>query len=104
MTPRKVQYSHCAVHIAAAALISICCFQPVSFGQTADANAEAHDAWRAAISNTDLGEGCFRASYPDTVWQQVECKELHPRVHPVVHKTGQGLVAGNGDDYVAQSS
>jgi hypothetical protein len=104
MTPRKAQYSHCAVHIAAAALISICCFQPVSVGQTADADAAAHDAWLAAISNSDLGEGCFQASYPDTEWQQVECKELHPRVHTVVHKPGTGMVAGNGNDYVAQSS
>jgi hypothetical protein len=104
MTPRKVRYSHCAVHIAAAALISLCCFQPVSVGQTADADAAAHDAWLAVISNTDPGEGCFQASYPDTEWQQVECKELHPRVHTVVHKPGKGMVAGNGNDYVAQSS
>jgi hypothetical protein len=104
MTPRKVRYSHCAVLIAAAALISICCFQPVSFGQSADADAAAHDAWRAAISNADLPEGCFQASFPDTEWRQVECKELHPRVHTVVHKPGMGMVAGNGVDYVAQSS
>ena len=75
MTPRKVRYSNYAVQIAAAALISICCFQPVSVGQTADADAAAHDAWRAAISNADLPEGCFQASYPDTEWRQVECKE-----------------------------
>jgi hypothetical protein len=106
MTPRKVRFPHCAVHIAVVALISICCFQPVSVAQTADADAAvAHDAWRAAISqNTDLGEGCFRASFPDTVWQQVECEEWHPRVHTVVHKPGMGLVAGNGNDYVAESS
>ena len=104
MTRSKVRYSHCAMHIAAAALLSICCFQPVSVGQTADADAAAREAWRSAIFNTDLGEGCFQASYPDTVWLQVECKPLHPRVHTVVHKPGMGMVAGNGDDYVAQSS
>jgi hypothetical protein len=104
MTPRKTRYAHYAVHIAAAALISICCFQTVSAGQTADADAAAHDAWFAVISNTNPGEGCFKASYPDTVWQQVECKELHPRVHTVVHKPGTGMVAGNGNDYVAESS
>src|SRR6202167_6107510 len=104
MTPRKTRYSHWAVHIAAAALISIGCLQPVSVGQTADADAAAREAWRAVIFNTNLGEGCFQASYPDTEWQQVECKELHPRVHTVVHKPGNGMVAGNGDDYVAQSS
>ena len=101
MMPRKVRF---ALRIAAAAVLSTCCLLPVSVGQTADADAAAHDAWRAVISNTDLGEGCFQASYPDTEWQQVECKELHPRVHTVVHKPGNGMVAGNGDDYVAQSS
>jgi hypothetical protein len=104
MTPRKTRYSHYAIHMAAAALISICCLQPVSAGQTADADAAAREAWRAVIFNTNLGEGCFQASYPDIVWQQVECKELHPRVHTRVHKPGYGMVAGNGDDYVAQSS
>jgi hypothetical protein len=103
MTPRKVRYSNCAIHIAAAALISLCCFQSVSVGQTADADVAAHDAWLAVISNADPGEGCFQASYPDTDWRQVECKELHPRVHTVVHKPGKGMVAGNGNDYVAQS-
>jgi hypothetical protein len=104
MTPSKVRYPHYAAHIAVAALISLCCFQPISSAQTDDADAAAHDAWRAAISNAELGEGCFQASFPDTVWQQVECKELHPRVHTRVHKPGVGLVAGNGNDYVAQSS
>jgi hypothetical protein len=104
MTPKKVLYSHYAVHIAAAALIGICCFQPLSFGQTADPDAAAHDAWFAVVSNIDMGEGCFQASYPDTEWRPVECKVLHPRVHPVLRKPGSGMVAGNGNDYVAQSS
>jgi len=103
MTPGKIRYSHYALQIAAAALISGCCLQPIAAGQTAD--AAARDNWRAAIShNTDLGEGCFQASFPSTVWEQVQCKELHPRVHTVVHKPGMGMVAGNGNDYVAQSS
>ena len=107
MTPRKTRCPHYLLHIAAIALavITACCFQPVSAAQTADADAAAHANWLAVIShNTDLGEGCFRASYPNVDWQQVECKELHPRVHTVVHKPGEGMVTGNGDDYVAQSS
>jgi len=103
MTPRKIQYSRYVVHIAAAALISICCLQSVSFAQTAD--AEAHESWRAVISqNPDLRAGCFQASYPSIVWDQVACKVLHPRTHPVVHNPGKGMVAGNGNDYVAESS
>jgi hypothetical protein len=105
MTLRKIRYSHYTLPTAAAALISICCLQPVSVGQTAEADAAAHDNWRAFMSsNTDLGEGCFQASYPSIVWKQVECKELHPRVHPRVRKPGQGQVTGNGNDYVAESS
>jgi hypothetical protein len=105
MTPRKSRYLEYALHIAAATLISICCLQPVSVGQTSDADAAARDEWRAVIShNTDLGEGCYRASYPSIVWEQVECKELHPRVHPRVRKPGEGQVTGNGHDFVAESS
>lgn len=105
MMPRKTRYSNYALQVAAAALISTCCLQPVSVGQTADAaDAAAHDAWRAEITqNTQPGEGCFQASYPSIVWEQVECKELHPRVHPVVRKPGVGQVSGNGHDYVAQA-
>jgi|HubBroStandDraft_1064217.scaffolds.fasta_scaffold00116_18 hypothetical protein len=109
MTPRKTRYSHYAMQIAAAALISICYLQPVSAAQTTDAavdaEAAARDNWRAVMAhNTELGEGCFQASYPSIAWEQVECKELHPRVQPRLHKPGEGQVAGNGHDYVAQGS
>ncbi len=106
MTPRKVRYSYYAFHIAAAALLVACWLQPVSSAQsTADADAAARAEWRAVISqNPDVREGCFQASYPSIVWEQVECKAWHPRTHPVVHKPGKGMVAGNGNDYVAESS
>jgi hypothetical protein len=106
MMSNKVRYLYCAVRIAAAALLSACCLQPAASAQTEDAADEAaRDNWRAVISqNPDLREGCFQASFPSIVWEQVECKALHPRVHPVVRKPGEGEVAGNGNDYVAQSS
>lgn len=104
MTPRKVRYLNYALQVAAAALIGICCLHSVSVAQDTD-DAAAHDAWRTIIANnTHLGVGCYEATYPEIVWQQVECKDLHPRVHTVVHKPGMGMVAGNGDDYVAESS
>ncbi|HXO31316.1 MAG TPA: hypothetical protein VN901_03065 [Candidatus Acidoferrales bacterium] len=108
MTPRKARYSRYGMQIAAAALISTCCLQPVSAGQTTDvavdAEAAARDNWRAVMAhNTDLWEGCFQASYPSTVWEEVDCRELHPRVPPVFHKPGEGQVTGNGHDYVAQA-
>jgi hypothetical protein len=101
ISPRKIRNFHFALQVAAAVLVSVCCLQPLATAQTADA---IHANWFAFISqNANLEEGCFQASYPDVIWHQVECKELHPRVHTVVHKPGQGLVAGNGNDYVAQS-
>jgi hypothetical protein len=105
MTPRKIRYSHYALHVAVTTLISICCLQPVSIGQDTDADTAARDNWRALISsNTDFGEGCFQATYPSIFWEQVECKVLHPRVHPRIRKPGEGQVTGNGHDYVAESS
>jgi hypothetical protein len=106
MTPRKVRCSYYAVNIAAAALLGACCLEPVCAAQTADtAEAAARDNWRAVISqNVDLREGCFQVAFPSIDWEQVECKDLHPRVHPVVRKPGEGQVAGNGHDYVAESS
>jgi hypothetical protein len=104
MTPRKIRYSDYALHIAAAALVSICCLQPISVGQSSDADAAARDNWRAVMSQGPFaGEGCFQASYPSIIWEQVGCKELHPRTHPVVRTPG-GQVTGNGHDYVAESS
>jgi hypothetical protein len=109
MTPRKIRYSHYALQIAAAALIGTCCLQPVSAGQTADAAADAEaaarDNWRTAMTQyTQPTEGCFQASYPSIVWEEVECRELHPRVHPVVRKPGEGQVTGNGKDFVAEAA
>jgi len=106
MTPSKLQYFDRAVRIAAAALLSACCLPSASSAQIADpADDAARDNWRAVISqNPDLREGCFQASFPSIVWDQVECKALHPLVHPVVRKPGEGEVAGNGNDYVAESS
>jgi hypothetical protein len=104
MTPRKFRYSH-ALRIAAAALIGICCLLSVSAAQSADADAAARDNWRIVMSHSPFaGEGCFQATYPSIVWQQVECKETHPRTHPIVRKPGEGQITGNGDDYVAESS
>jgi hypothetical protein len=99
-TPRKFRFSHYALQIAALALVSACYLQPAA-AQTGDA---ALDNWRAIMAQNQPGEGCFRASYPNTVWEEVECKALHPRVHPVLRKHGEGQIAGNGNDYVAQSS
>lgn len=108
MARMKTRYSHCAIQIATAVLISICWLQPVSTGQTAgvagDTDAAMRADWRAFIAhNQPAAEGCFRASYPNLEWEQVECKEVHPRVHPVRRPATAAQVVGNGLDYVAES-
>jgi hypothetical protein len=84
-----------------------------SAGQTTDvpgdAEAAARADWRASIAhNTPLSEGCFQASYPNMVWEQVECKEGHPRSHTIRKFANGEQVAGNnvgnGYDYVAESA
>jgi hypothetical protein len=102
MKSRKVRYSQYALQIAAAACICGSSLMPTAVAQ--DADAAALENWRGAIAQTQPGEGCFTVSYPDTIWQQVECKELHPRVRPTIHKPGEAQVTGNGDDFVAESS
>jgi hypothetical protein len=55
--------------------------------------------------NSTPGEGCFHASYPDLVWETVECKTDQPRIHPVHAKLTDPVpdVTGNGNDYVANA-
>ncbi len=63
--------------------------------------------WRESIAQTEVpGEGCFQVSYPNLVWEQVNCKEAHPSLHPhpVFSNTTGGEVTGNGHDYVAQAA
>jgi hypothetical protein len=102
MKPGKIRYSHYALQIAAAACICASSLMPAAIAQGAD--AAALENWRGAIALTQPGEGCFTVSYPDTIWQQIECKHLNPRVRPTIHKPGEAQVTGNGHDYVAESS
>jgi len=73
-----------------------------AFAQVSDISP----SWREAIAQTRVpAEGCFQVSYPNLVWEQVECKEAHPRLHPhpVFRNTTGGEVTGNGRDYVAEA-
>jgi hypothetical protein len=95
------------MRIAAAGLISACCLQAASAaGTTDDPEAAARDNWRAIMAhNGESTEGCAQASYPSLVWEKVDCKVAHPRVHPVhVNTIGREDVTGNGHDYVAQAA
>jgi hypothetical protein len=66
----------------------------------------AREAWRGAIAQVATpSEGCFHASYPSIVWQQVACGNLPARAQPLPHYYffGAQETAGNGNDYTIQT-
>jgi hypothetical protein len=95
---------------AAAGLLSGFCFQQAFAEETAqaaaDADAAARATWREAMShNPESGPGCYQATYPSYVWEQVTCKVVHPKLRRAQKPTsGQLQVTGNGDDYVIQGT
>jgi hypothetical protein len=91
----------------AAGLIGASSVQPAFSGPAQAPDSAARDQWRAVMAhNTASAEGCFHASYPSFVWEQLACKVATPRAHPVHRRPSDGAkdVTGNGNDYVAQSS
>jgi hypothetical protein len=73
-------------------------------GPKTDAESVAHVQWRDALKqNPERTEGCFRATYPNIVWERVQCRTDEPRYHPVHAPRGSDdpEVTGNGNDYVA---
>jgi hypothetical protein len=69
-----------------------------------DREAVAQHQWRTFMAQSGTpGEGCFHASYPDTLWEKVDCSTAQPPVHPthVRPSDGDAEVVGNGNDYVA---
>jgi hypothetical protein len=70
-------------------------------GKAASADAQLHEAWRTSIAQTPTPQaGCFKASYPSTVWTPVTCKTAPKR--PYLPRGGhRGYTVGNGNDYAA---
>jgi hypothetical protein len=76
-----------------------------------DPDSQARAYWRAVMAhNPTPGDGCFRASYPEVVWERVECDVGEPTIQPVHVNppnptSAAGLeVVGNGNDYVAEAN
>ena len=66
----------------------------------------AREAWRQDMAQIATpSEGCFHASYPSIVWQQVACGAVRTDVHPLPHyyQFGAQQTAGNGNDYTIQT-
>jgi hypothetical protein len=72
-----------------------------------DSEAVARENWRTLMAqNPASEEGCFHASYPNIVWEKVDCRvAVPPRFHttPVRPPDGAAAQTGNGHDYVAQA-
>jgi hypothetical protein len=91
--------------VFAAGLVSAA-FVPAAFAaagsQVGPIEALARQAWREDIAQVATpSEGCFHASYPSIVWQQVACQTLTRAEHPLPHYYlfGAPETAGNGNDY-----
>jgi Bacterial Ig-like domain (group 3) len=64
--------------------------------------SEIHEAWRKSMVRKALPKnGCFKAEYPSTEWQEMQCGRPSP--HPNFPCVVGGTV-GDGCDYVAQAS
>jgi hypothetical protein len=67
----------------------------------------AHSQWRETIINIKTpSEGCFQATFPSTLWEQVLCSTARSHTHPFPRraKAGQPQTIGNGNDYVLVSN
>ncbi|MBM7127368.1 hypothetical protein ISP19_18490 [Dyella flava] len=74
--------------------------------QVGPIEALARQAWREDMAQIATpSDGCFHASYPSIVWQQVACKNLPARAHSVPHYYlfAAPQTAGNGNDYTLQT-
>jgi hypothetical protein len=85
-----------------AAGLAVAVFAPVC---ASAAESMAPDVWRSFMThNSAPEEGCFHASYPNTIWERVDCQEGPSDAHPVhISRSGAPEVAGSGD-YVAQTT
>ncbi len=106
MTSRQKLLPHYLTSVATASILGAFCFQP-AHGESAAADAAAHNSWRTVMARHENAEpGCYRATYPSMLWEKVECKQGNLRVPSVPHHaTGvRSEVTGDGNDYVAQST
>ncbi len=107
MTSKMTTTRHCVTHLLGAGLVSACFLQAALAADTPEPDAVALYNWRVQMArHSDAAAGCFQATYPSVVWEEVACKVAHPSVHPLRSRPaiGEQQVTGNGHDYVAQSS
>lgn len=92
------------IAIAAGVLSAAVLSSTVAAQAADDAEALAQEAWREAITQTEVpAEGCFHASYPSMEWNKVECVEApNIQFRPRTGRVSQTV--GDGTDYAADVS
>ena len=90
--------------LALAWFASVVCQAQRSESAASDSSSE-RQAWRESMRRAPVpGGGCFKASYPSTQWEEVQC-EAAPAYRSARPKiTSRDQVVGNAYDYVAQAS
>ncbi len=84
-----------------AAGLSVAMAAAAAAAAPAPSDARARAAWGTMMAHVRVpGEGCFKASYPSTAWQQVACKAAPARPYLPRHGA-RGDIVGNGNDYAA---
>ena len=90
-----------------AGLLSAACAPVVFAADDGILEQTAKDSWRHDIAQIATpSQGCFHATYPGVVWEQVACRQLTPRTHPVPRHFvfGQQQTTGNGNDYTLNTT
>ncbi len=96
MRPRNDKYTfgeRLAVSIKpsllVAALASLVSASASAAMEAPDPDSVTRADWSAYMAeHPSPDEGCFRAAYPNTDWERVPCKIVHPRVHPTPVRRG----------------
>ena len=95
-------FSFAATALILMASISLCRAQAPA--QQPPVRPEIREAWRKSMVRKALPKnGCFKAEYPKTDWEEVQCGRPSPFLNQVGPGAGVNVV-GDGTDYVAQAS
>jgi hypothetical protein len=73
-------------------------------GAAVDPESVARAGWRAVMAhNSTPAAGCFHASYPNLVWENVACSKAQPRVHPLHAQPKNGAPESTGGTATANN-
>jgi hypothetical protein len=94
------------VYLAVASVFAGAVSLPSAFAASSspDLEAQFHAAWRQTMQHKATpATGCYRASYPSTVWAKVDCVKAPNRLYLPRHFP-EAQTVGNGNDYAAEIS